>query len=134
MKLLGYTRISTPDQDLTLQYDALTAAGVDARDIFTDTTTGRLMLGILATLAEYEKTHPRTRDRRHQRSQKTRNTTRPTPVNPEDIRHKLDIITAERAKGHTVADAAKLVGWSRSTYYRHLGGHHELQRPNGLAL
>nr|WP_311133337.1 recombinase family protein [Arthrobacter oryzae] len=40
MALLGYTRISTAGQDDQLQRDALTAAGVQARDIYSDVTSG----------------------------------------------------------------------------------------------
>lgn len=40
MRLLGYTRISTATQDAQLQLDALLNAGVEARDIFSDVTSG----------------------------------------------------------------------------------------------
>lgn len=40
MRLLGYTRISTASQDAQLQLDALTTAGVEARDVFSDVTSG----------------------------------------------------------------------------------------------
>lgn len=40
MRLLGYTRVSTREQDARLQLDALTAAGVEARDVFADVTSG----------------------------------------------------------------------------------------------
>ena len=40
MRLLGYTRISTKSQDPQLQLDALTAAGVEPRDVFSDVTSG----------------------------------------------------------------------------------------------
>src|SRR5664279_2149829 len=39
-RLLGYTRGSTTSQDARLQLDALTAAGVETRDVFTDVTSG----------------------------------------------------------------------------------------------
>lgn len=39
-KLLGYARVSTDDQDLTLQIDALIRNGVKREDIFTDKKSG----------------------------------------------------------------------------------------------
>ena len=36
----GYSRISTSDQDWSLQLEALTKAGVDDRDIFRETASG----------------------------------------------------------------------------------------------
>jgi DNA invertase Pin-like site-specific DNA recombinase len=38
---IGYARVSTADQDHQLQIDALTGAGVEARDIFKDTGSGK---------------------------------------------------------------------------------------------
>lgn len=40
MRLLGYTRVSTASQDALLQVQALTEAGVERRDIFSDVTSG----------------------------------------------------------------------------------------------
>lgn len=37
---MGYARVSTSDQDLRMQRDALIAAGVDPRDIFEETVSG----------------------------------------------------------------------------------------------
>ena len=58
------------------------------------TTNGRLMLNMLATLAEYER---------------------------ELIVERVNAAIAQeaRAKGRTAEDAARLVGWSRATLYRH---------------
>jgi DNA invertase Pin-like site-specific DNA recombinase len=38
--LIGYARVSTADQDLAHQNDALVRAGVAERDIHTDTASG----------------------------------------------------------------------------------------------
>lgn len=35
------------------------------------------------------------------------------------IADKLRIVTEARAKGRTAEEAARLVGWSRATLYRH---------------
>lgn len=42
-RLIGYARISTGDQNLRMQVEALKAAGVLPRDIFTDQATGRTL-------------------------------------------------------------------------------------------
>ncbi len=186
MRLLGYTRISTAGQDAQLQLDALTAAGVEPRDVFSDvtsgtknatqrpgmrrlldyatagdtivvwrvdrlgrslidvlntvtllreagidirsvkdgidpnTTSGRLMLNMLATLAEYERELITERVNAGIAAAKASGTVfgRP-PAEPSVIAEKLAIVNDARAKGRTAIDAARLVGWSRATLYRH---------------
>lgn len=84
------------------------------------TTSGRLMLGMLASLAEYERELIVERVNAGiavARAARTR-FGRP-PVNPDVIARKLAIVAEARAAGHTAADAANLVGWSRATLYRH---------------
>src|SRR6476659_821633 len=39
-RLIGYARVSTDDQDLTLQIDSLTSIGIKRDDIFTDKVSG----------------------------------------------------------------------------------------------
>lgn len=87
------------------------------------TSTGRLMLHMLATLAEYERElivervnagigaarEPGTRFGR-------------PPVDPDTIAEKLAIVADARSRGRTAAEAAALVGWSRATLYRHQTG------------
>lgn len=190
MRLLGYTRVSTSGQDPALQRDAVIAAGVEARDIFADvtsgaknaierpgmrklltyaetgdtvvvwridrlgrslldvlntvtalrergieirsvadgidpaTSSGRLMLGMLATLAEYEReliTERVTAGIAAARANGTR-FGRP-PIDPGEVARKLAVVADERAKGRTAAQAARLVGWSRATLYRHQQHH-----------
>lgn len=186
MRLLGYTRVSTVDQDDRLQIDALLAAGVPRRDVYADvtsgaktattrpgmarlldyaengdtvvvwridrlgrslldvlatvdllrtrgigvrsisdgidpaTSTGRMMLGLLATLAEYERELITERVRAGVVAAQAAGTKfgRP-PLDPDDVAAKLAMIDQSRATGRTAIDAARLVGWSRATYYRH---------------
>ena len=193
VRLLGYTRISTASQDAQLQLDALTKAGVEARDVFSDvtsgsknavqrpgmrrlleyatagdtvvvwrvdrlgrslidvlntvtllresgigirsiqdgirsiqdgidpaTTSGRLMLNMLATLAEYERELITERVNAGIAAAKASGTQFGRPrVEPAVIAEKLAIVNDARAKGRTATDAARLVGWSRATFYRH---------------
>ncbi|WP_259808388.1 recombinase family protein [Corynebacterium sanguinis] len=85
-----------------------------------ETTSGRLMLGMLATLAEYERELITERVNAGIAAARQNGTRfgRP-PVDPAVIAEKLDITRDARAKGRTAEEAAQLVGWSRATLYRH---------------
>jgi len=85
-----------------------------------ETTSGRMMLGMLATLAEYERELITERVNAGIAAAKQNGTRfgRP-PVDPAVIDQKLEIVADARAKGRTAEDAARLVGWSRATLYRH---------------
>lgn len=85
-----------------------------------ETTSGRLMLGMLATLAEYERELIIERVNAGIAAAKQSGTRfgRP-PVDPAVIAEKLTIAQDARAKGRTAEQAARLVGWSRATLYRH---------------
>ena len=80
-----------------------------------ETTSGRLMLGMLATLAEYERELITERVNAGIAAAKQSGTRfgRP-PVDPAVIAEKLDIARDARAKGRTAEEAARLVGWSRA--------------------
>lgn len=186
MRLLGYTRVSTSSQDAQLQLDALIAAGVQKRDVFSDVTSGnktaierpgmkklleyaeegdtvvvwrvdrlgrslidvlntvallrgrgvqvrsisdgidpaspagRLMSKMLATLAEYERELIVERVNAGIAAARQNGTRFGRPLSdPAVIADKLAIARDARAKGHTAEDAARLVGWSRATLYRH---------------
>jgi len=83
------------------------------------TTSGRLMLNMLATLAEYERELIIERVNAGIAAARESGTRfgRP-PVDPTVVAEKLAVATDARAKGRTAADAAQLVGWSRATLYR----------------
>lgn len=84
------------------------------------TSTGRLMLNMLATLAEYERELIVERVTAGIAAARQNGTRfgRP-PSDPTVIADKLAIAADARAKGRTAEDAARLVGWSRATLYRH---------------
>lgn len=85
-----------------------------------ETSAGRMMLGMLATLAEYERELITERVNAGIAAAKHNGTKfgRP-PVDPDEIATKLAIAEDARSKGRTAEDAARLVGWSRATLYRH---------------
>jgi DNA invertase Pin-like site-specific DNA recombinase len=84
------------------------------------TATGRLMLNMLATLAEYERELIVERVRAGIAAARTNGTRFGRPVSdPVMIAEKLAIAADARAKGRTADEAARLVGWSRATLYRH---------------
>lgn len=85
-----------------------------------ETSSGRMMLGMLATLAEYERELITERVNAGIAAAKQAGTRfgRP-PVDPGVVQEKLAIVRDARAKGRTAEDAARLVGWSRATLYRH---------------
>ncbi len=84
------------------------------------TTSGRLMLNMLATLAEYERELIIERVNAGIAAAKASGTQFGRPrVEPDMVADKLKIATDARAKGRTATQAAALVGWSRATLYRH---------------
>lgn len=186
MRHLGYTQVSTSNQDAKLQLEALLSVGVQKRDVFADvtsgsktaierpgmkrlleyaeegdtvvvwrvdrlgrslidvlntvnllrergvqvrsisdgidpaTSTGRLMLNMLATLAEYERELIVERVNAGIAAARQNGTRFGRPLtDPVVIADKLAIAQDARAKGRTAEDAARLVGWSRATLYRH---------------
>ena len=84
------------------------------------TVSGRMMLGMLATLAEYERELITERVNAGIKAAKSQGVVfgRP-PVDPVVVAQKLEIVQDARAKGKAAKDAAALVGWSRATLYRH---------------
>lgn len=84
------------------------------------TTSGRLMLNMLATLAEYERELIVERVNAGIAAARMGGTRFGRPLSdPVVIADKLRIVTDARAKGRTAEEAARLVGWSRATLYRH---------------
>lgn len=110
--------------DVLNTVNLLRARGIKIRSvrdgIDPETSSGRLMLGMLGTLAEYERELIGERVSAGIEAARAQGTKfgRP-PVDPVVVDRKLAIAAEERAKGRTAAEAARLVGWSRATLYRH---------------
>ncbi|MET3721986.1 DNA invertase Pin-like site-specific DNA recombinase [Arthrobacter sp. UYEF21] len=84
------------------------------------TSTGRMMLNMLATLAEYERELIVERVNAGIAAARQGGTRFGRPLSdPLVIADKLAIASDARAKGRSAEDAARLVGWSRATLYRH---------------
>ncbi|MGV0874455.1 recombinase family protein [Mycolicibacterium sp. XJ879] len=102
---------------------ALTDRGVTlvslSDGIDSSTAAGRMMIGVLGSLAEYE------RDLTIERNALKRANSRANGVKfgrPKKVRDTDHIATARRMKadGHTAKDVAKYLGVSRATLYRYL--------------
>ena len=88
------------------------------------TSTGRLMLNMLATLAEYERELIVERVNAGIAAARQSGTRFGRPVlDPVVIAEKLQLVADARSRGRTAEDAARLVGWSRATLYRHQRTH-----------
>lgn len=110
--------------DVLNTVNLLTESGIAVRSVQDGidpaTTSGRLMLNMLATLAEYERELIVERVNAGIAAAKASGTRfgRP-PVRADVVAEKLEMATNARAKGKTATQAAELVGWSRATLYRH---------------
>ena len=84
------------------------------------TKNGRMLLGMLATLAEYERELIVERVNAGIAAVRASGTRFGRPVSdPALVAEKLELARTARAVGTTAAAAAQLVGWSRATLYRH---------------
>ena len=98
---MGVTLVSTSD-------------GIDS-----STAAGRMMIGVLGSLAEYERELTKERTALKRASSRANGTRFGRPRKVDDTEH---IATAKRMKadGHTGKDIAKYLGVSRATLYRYL--------------
>lgn len=101
----------------------LTARGVTlvsvTDGIDSSTPAGRMMIGVLGSLAEYERELIKERTALKRAASQTHGTKFGRPRKVDDAEH---IATARRMKadGHTAKDIAKYLGVSRATLYRYL--------------
>ena len=91
-----------------------TSDGIDS-----STPAGRMMIGVLGSLAEYERELIKERTALKRDSSRANGTKFGRPRKVDDAEH---ITTAKRMKtdGHTGRDIAKYLGVSRATVYRYL--------------
>jgi DNA invertase Pin-like site-specific DNA recombinase len=91
-----------------------TSDGIDS-----STPAGRMMIGVLGSLAEYERDLIRERTALKRQASRANGTKFGRPCKVADAEH---IATAKRMKadGHTGKDIAKYLGVSRATLYRYL--------------
>ena len=87
--------------------------------IDSSTAAGRMMIGVLGSLAEYERELVKERTALKRASSRANGTKFGRPRKVNDAEH---IATARRmqADGHTAKDVAKYLGVGRSTLYRYL--------------
>ena len=99
---LGVTLVSVTD-------------GIDS-----STAAGRMMIGVLGSLAEYERELTRERTALKRAASRANGTKFGRPRKVDDVKN---ITTARRMKadGHTGKDIAKYLGVSRATLYRYFG-------------
>jgi DNA invertase Pin-like site-specific DNA recombinase len=91
-----------------------TSDGIDS-----STAAGRMMIGVLGSLAEYERELTKERTALKRAASRASGTRFGRPKKVADANH---IATAKRMKsaGHTSKDIAKYLGVSRATLYRYL--------------
>lgn len=117
-------RLGRSSIDVLNTVNLLRERGVNLRSISDGidptTTSGRLMLNMLATLAEYERELIVERVNAGIAAARQGGTRFGRPLSdPLVIADKLAIAQDARAKGRSAEDAARLVCWSRATLYRH---------------
>jgi DNA invertase Pin-like site-specific DNA recombinase len=97
----GVTLVSTTD-------------GIDS-----STASGRMVIGVLASMAEFERELVKERTALQRETSRANGTKFGRPRKVDDAEH---IATAKRMKadGHTAKDIAKYLGVSRATLYRYL--------------
>lgn len=120
-------RIGRSMIDVIMTVSELQQRGVRLRSlsdsIDPSTREGRLMLNLMATFAEYERELIQERVRAGVDAARARGVRFGRPAaDPEEAGRKVRTVRhLVQSEGISVAAAARTVGWSRATYYRHCG-------------
>jgi DNA invertase Pin-like site-specific DNA recombinase len=87
--------------------------------IDSSTPAGRMMIGVLGSLAEYERELTKERTALKRQASRANGT---KFGRPRKVQHEQDVATACRMKadGHTARDIARFLGVSRASLYRYL--------------
>lgn len=86
--------------------------------------TGQGLLDLLVRLGEYERHLASERIAAGMNAARKAGTTLGRPRDdPTAVADKVRVVEAARARGLSAAEAARLVGWSRPTFYRHRREH-----------
>ena len=105
---------------------ALTARGVTlistTDGIDSSTAAGRMMIGVLGSLAEYERELVKERTALKRESSRANGTKFGRPKKAADAEH-IAIAKLMKSDGHTAKAIAKYLGVSRATLYRYLSEH-----------
>ena len=99
----GITLVSTTD-------------GIDS-----STAAGRMVIGVLASMAEFERELTKERTALKRETSRANGTKFGRPRKVDDIEH-IAMAKRMKADGHTGKDIAKYLGVSRATLYRYLTG------------
>lgn len=120
-------RIGRSMIDVIMTVSELQQRGVHLRSlsdsIDSSTREGRLMLNLMATFAEYERELIQERVKAGVDAARARGVRFGRPAaDPEESARKVRAVRhLVQSEGISVAAAARTVGWSRATYYRHCG-------------
>jgi DNA invertase Pin-like site-specific DNA recombinase len=125
--------------DVLNTVDGMTKKGIALYSLIDNvdpsTPSGRLQLGLFATLAEYERELINERVRFGVMAAQARGVKfGKRPADPVKVENKVTAAKKLLADGKTAQQAADAVGWSRATLYRYLKEHGVEEAPAGTAV
>ena len=118
-------RIGRSAIEIVTTVSDLVERGVQVRSLADDvdptTGAGRAKLALIGTLAELHREGFRRQVQTGIDAARSRGTSIGRPrVDPEDVQRKVHAIQhLVEVEGHSVTEAVRMIGWSRSSFYRH---------------